>query len=109
MTYTITQGASNDTLVIKLIGPFTISNLFALQAELRTIEPPLGIFDLSQSEYMDSAAIGTLINFYVSGEKAGRKMALAGVNERIEALLDLLHVKSLLRVFPTVEAAETAA
>ncbi len=108
MTYTITTGTVNDSLVIKLSGPFTISNMFALQAELRTIHPSLAIFDLSESEYMDSAAVGTLINFYVSAEKAGRKMALAGINQRIEALLDLLHVKPLLRVFPTVEEAEAA-
>jgi anti-sigma B factor antagonist len=108
MTYTITPGAVNDSLVIKLSGPFTISNMFALQAELRTIQPTLAIFDLSESEYMDSAAVGTLINFYVSAEKAGRRMALAGVNERVEALLDLLHVKPLLRVFPDLKAAEAA-
>jgi hypothetical protein len=36
-------------------------------------------------------------------------MALAGVNERIEALLDMTRVKSLLRVFPSVAEAEAAA
>jgi hypothetical protein len=36
-------------------------------------------------------------------------MALAGVNHRIEALLDTTRVKSLLRVFATVEDAEANA
>jgi anti-anti-sigma factor len=58
---------------------------------------------------MDSAGLGMLINYYASTEKNGRRVALAGVNYRIEALLDMVHVKDLLRVFPTVAAAEAAA
>lgn len=108
LVYTITEGGREGSTVIKLVGPLTIGNIFAFQTELRAIHPPLAIFDLSESEYMDSAGLGVLINFYVSAEKNGRKVALAGANDRIEALLDLTHVKAMLRVFPTVEAAEAA-
>lgn len=107
--YTVRQGTREGTVVIKLSGPLTLRNLFQLQDELRTIKSPLSIFDLSESEYMDSAGLGTLINFYASAERNGRKVALAGVNYRIEALLDMTHVKELLRVFPTIAAAEAAA
>lgn len=108
MTYTITEGTREGTVVIKLTGPLTLTNMFAFQAELHALHSPVTIFDLSESEYMDSAGLGVLVNFYTSAAKNGRKMALAGVNERIEALLDMTHVKALLRVYPTVAEAEAA-
>ncbi len=109
LNYTVSQGTREGTVVIKLSGPLTLSTMFDFQAELRTITAPLAVFDLSESEYMDSAGVGVVINFYVSAQRNGRRMALTGVNHRIEALLDMTHVKDLLRVFPTVEAAESAA
>jgi len=63
------------------------------------------VFDLSGVPYMDSAGIGILINYYVSAEKNGRRMALAGANERVEALLELTKVRNLLRTFGTAEEA----
>jgi anti-sigma B factor antagonist len=109
LLYTITAATREGTVVIKLSGPLTLGNMFELQAELRAITPAVAIFDLTDCEYMDSAGLGVLINFYVSAEKHGRKMALSGVSSRIEALLDLTHVKTLLKVFPTVAEAEAAA
>ena len=90
---------------MKLIGPLTLRNMFEFQNELTTNKPPLMVFDLSNVPYMDSAGIGILINYYVSAEKHGRRMALAGANERVVALLELTKVKNLLRTFGTVEAA----
>ncbi len=108
LVYTFAEGGKDGGTVVKLTGPLTLSNMFNFQTEMRGIRSPLTIFDLSESEYMDSAGLGVLVNFYVSAEKNGRKMALTGVNHRIEALLDMTHVKSLLRVFPTVAEAEAA-
>jgi len=97
LTYSIIPSSREDIVVIKLTGPLTLSNMFSFQSELRGVHSPITIFDLRESEYMDSAGLGVLMNFYVSAEKNGRKMALVGVSERIGALLDLTHVKSLLR------------
>jgi anti-sigma B factor antagonist len=109
LVYTITPGTREGVVVIKLTGPLTLANMFGFQGEIRAIQPALAIFDLSESEFMDSAGLGVLVNFYTSATSRGRKMALAGVNGRIEALLDMTHVKSLLRVYPTVAEAEAAA
>lgn len=108
LEYTITDSAREGVVIIKLTGPLTLSNMFTFQSELRTLQPHFAIFDLSESEYMDSAGLGVLVNFYTSAAKNGRRMALAGVNNRIEALLDMTHVKSLLGFYPTVAAAEAA-
>jgi anti-anti-sigma factor len=83
----------------------TLRNMFSLQSELATNRPPMMVFDLSGVSYMDSAGIGVLINYYVAAEKNARRMALAGVNERVDALLELTKVKGLLRSFATVDEA----
>ena len=108
LIYSFTEGTSEGTTIVKLTGPLTLSNMFTFQSELRAIQPPMTVFDLSQSEYMDSAGLGVLVNFYVSAEKNGPKMAMAGVNERIGALLEMTHVKDLLRCYATVGEAEAA-
>ena len=105
LVYTINEGPREGSVIVRLDGPLTLGNIFTFQSELRAIHPPLTVFDLTKSEYMDSAGLGVIVNYYVSAEKNGRKMALAGVNERVAALLDMTHVKTLLRVFPTVDEA----
>ena len=109
LIYTILDGTPEGTVIVKLTGPLTLANIFTIQSELRAIQAPVTVFDLSESEYMDSAGLGVLVNFYTSAVKNDRRIALAGVNQRIEALLDMTRVKSLLRVFPTVAEAEAAA
>jgi anti-anti-sigma factor len=91
-----------------LEGPLTLRNIFAFQKEL-TVDPPwVMIFDLSKVEYMDSAGIGVLINYYVSAQKHGRRMTLVGANKRLDALLEMTRVKELLKNYPSVEAAEAS-
>ena len=109
LTYSTSAGTREGTTILKLVGPLTLSNLFLLQSELRTMEAPLTVVDLSESEYMDSAGLGVLVNFYTSAQSHGRKIALIGVNDRIDALLDMTHVKTLLRTFATAEEAEAQA
>lgn len=93
---------------MKLNGPLTLQNMFGFQNELATNKPPMMVFDLSGVPYMDSAGIGVLINYYVSAERNDRRMALAGANERVDALLVLTKVQGLLRSFGTVEEAVAA-
>jgi len=70
--------------------------------------PKVLIVDLSDSPYMDSAGLGLLMNYYVSAQNHGRKILLACVNERIQALLELTKVDGILKGYPTVEAAEAS-
>jgi anti-anti-sigma factor len=105
LTYNCSVCNRPDVVVMKLEGPLTLRNMFSLQSELATNRPPMMVFDLSGVSYMDSAGIGVLINYYVAAEKNARRMALAGVNERVDALLELTKVKGLLRSFATVDEA----
>jgi anti-anti-sigma factor len=105
LTYSSNEGGREGFVVMKLVGPLVLQNIFSLQGELRTNKPPVMIFDLSEVPYMDSAGIGVLINYYVAAEKNDRRMALVGANERLEALLVLTKVQGMLRNFPTLEEA----
>jgi anti-sigma B factor antagonist len=100
------QGKSPDTRILQIEGPLTLSNLFAFQAELRKETSPLTILDITGVPYMDSAGMGAVLNFYVSAQKNGRKLVVAGVSERVMALLDLTNTSKLLKIVPTVEDAE---
>ena len=106
LTITASQGKSPDTRILTFDGPITLATLFAFQAELRRENPPLTILDLGGVPYMDSSGMGAIINYYVSAQKGGRKLILAGVNERVYALLELTNTTKLLKVVPAVADAE---
>ena len=106
LTYTKTAGGRQSLVVIRLTGPLTLRNIFQFQQDLAASPPQLTVFDLSEVPYMDSAGIGVLINYYVSAEKNGRRMALASANSRIDALLEMTKVRDLLRNFPSIAEAE---
>lgn len=106
LTIETSPGSRADALVLRLRGPLTLATLFSLQDALHAQAAPLTILDLSQVPYIDSAGLGTILMFYVSAEKSGRKLALAGVTERVLSLIRMTRVDTVLSMFPSVEAAE---
>jgi len=108
MTFTQRPGSRDGIEILSLSGPFTLGNMFQLQRSLQEIKPPSLIFDIAQVPYMDSAGLGLLVNFYVAAQKNGRKMAVVGASQRIMTLFEMTKVDSILKVYPTVEAAEHA-
>jgi anti-anti-sigma factor len=108
LTHSLTTGKNEGTTILKLVGPLTLSTIFGFQNEFRGKTPQVMIVDLSESPYMDSAGLGLLMNYYVAAEHHGRKLLLAGVNERIASLLEMTKVHGILKSFPTVDAAEAS-
>ena len=68
--------------IVKLSGPFTLASLFEFQDAMRSNRPPITIIDLADVEYMDSAALGSLLTLHVSCQQHGRQYALVGASER---------------------------
>ncbi len=66
------------------------------------------IIDLTEVPYIDSAAIGVLVQTYVSCQKAGRQLALVGLSHRVTAVLKISSVDILFRTFVTLAEAEEA-
>ena len=91
---------------MRVVGPVLLSNFFALKAELEKEQQPITILDLSGVEYMDSAGMGAIINYYVSAQRRGNKLIAAGANYRVVELFKLTHVDSLIPMTANVEEAE---
>lgn len=108
MTYSSTAGKRDGTTILKLNGPLTLTTMFSLQGELRSIKPQVLILDLSETPYVDSAGLGLIMNYYVSAQNHGGTLLLAGLNERVAALLEMTRVHEILKSLPTVEEAEAS-
>lgn len=100
------DGTLEGARVLKLEGPFTISTMFDFQNSMRTIHPPITIVDLTDVPYMDSAAMGALMGLHVSCQQHGRRYALVGVSDRLQTVLRVAGVASILALYPTLAEAE---
>lgn len=109
MSFTERPGSREGVEILSLSGPFTLGNMFELQRVLQQKNVPYLIFDLATVPYMDSAGLGLLVNSYVSAQKNGRKIAVAGATPRILTLFEITRVDKILPLFPTTEAAEASA
>ena len=94
--------------VLCLRGPLTVENLPLFQNAIRREESvPTVILDLSDVPYMDSSGLGSLVSAYVTRQKATRRIALSGVNERVLKLFETTKVEPLFLIFPTLDDAIT--
>ncbi|HZU23099.1 MAG TPA: STAS domain-containing protein [Terriglobales bacterium] len=97
-----------DQSVIRLRGPLTMQNVAQFQSAVRAGSAPRMILDLSQVPYVDSAGLGSIVGAQVSLHKAGRWLALTGVNERVKRLFEITRVNSIFLTFPTLGDAMSA-
>ena len=99
-------GNADNPSVMQLNGPITLLNLFDLQTTVREDTSQALILDMTGVPVVDSAGIGLLVNAHVSRMNSGRRLALAGVAERIKTILTVTGVYGVFSVFPTVDAAQ---
>jgi len=109
LTITSTPAGDGNASVLKISGPMLLSNLFDFQPTVRAENAPLIVLDLTEVPYMDSAALGTLVHVEVSSKHRGRKLVLAGVNDRVTTLLQVTNVDKVFQIFPTVADALASA
>lgn len=108
LTIESVPGQAPGSRILRLTGPLTLSQLFDFQTALRTDPPPALILDLTGVPYMDSAGMGAIINYFVSSQRNGRKLVVAGVNGRVLELFRMTKVEGLLTMKATVAEAEQA-
>lgn len=109
LTLESVPGQAAGSRILRLTGPLTLSSLFDFQTALRTDPPALLILDLNGVPYMDSAGMGAIINYFVSCQRHGRKLIVAGVNGRVMELFKMTKVDGLLTLVSTVAEAEATA
>ena len=108
LAVTAKNGVHEGTMILVLQGPLTLQNTFDFQQDLAQHKPAVLILDLTESPYMDSAGLGLVMNGYVSAEKNGRKLLLAGANDRVKALLETTRVDLILKNYATATDAEAS-
>lgn len=105
-SYTTSLGAKTGVTVLKVTGPLTLTHLFTFQSAFREMKPPILIMDLSDCRYMDSAGLGLIMNQFVSAANGKRRFIVTGANSRIQALMELTKVSTILTMYPTTADAE---
>jgi anti-sigma B factor antagonist len=63
------------------------------------------VIDLGKVEYLDSAAIGCLMDIYRQSSAAGATVKLAGVQKRVETMLTLTGANQFLEMHPDAASA----
>jgi anti-sigma B factor antagonist len=106
LSITILPGRHEGQRVLALSGPLTLTTLFEFQDAVRAESPPITIIDLSAVPFVDSAGLGSIINAHVSCAKSGRRLALAGVPDRVRTLLQITGVQHVFAVFPNAQEAQ---
>jgi anti-sigma B factor antagonist len=99
-------GATGSTTILRLKGPLTLSTLFLLQDSLREIPDVDTVIDVSEVPYIDSAGLGTILSRWAHTQRTGHKFALTGISPRIEVLLEITKVNTVLPMFKTAEEAD---
>lgn len=102
------QGANAKIHILSLKGAVTSSSAPALNEAVRGATAPGLILDMTEVTYVDSMAIGVLVQVYVSCNKSGRKLALVGLNHRVVNVLRISGGGQLFDTHATVPEAETA-
>jgi anti-sigma B factor antagonist len=102
------SGATGATAILRLKGPLTLSTAFLLQEKLREIPTCDTVIDVSEVRYIDSAGLGAILSHWSHTQRNGHKFALTGANPRIDMLLEITKVNTVLPMFKTAEEADAS-
>ena len=91
-----------DRGVLSFHGPLTMENVAPFLNAVRRENSATMILDFSGVPYLDSSGLGSLVSACTSCVKAGRRVALTGVNHRVRKVFEITKVDRALLVFPTL-------
>ncbi|MGA8223254.1 MAG: STAS domain-containing protein [Candidatus Acidiferrales bacterium] len=105
---TSSTGNREGVRILRLKGSLNIQTVFTLQDALKKETSPALILDFTDVPFIDSAGLGALVAVHISSQKVMRKLAFAGMNAQVEALIDMTHVSQLFKTYTTVKDAEAS-
>jgi len=91
-----------DRGVLSFRGPLTMENSAPFLNAVRRENAPTVILDFSGVPYLDSSGLGCLVSACTSCVKAGRRIALTGVQPRVQKVFEITKVDNVLLVSPTL-------
>lgn len=94
-----------DHGVLSFRGPLTMENVSPFLNAVRRESASTMILDLSGVPYLDSSGLGSLVSACTSCAKSGRRIALTGVNKRVQKVFEITRVENVFLMFPTLSDA----
>src|ERR1700744_3600940 len=94
-----------DRGVLSFRGPLTMENVSPFMNAVRREGAPTMILDFSGVPYLDSSGLGSLVSAYTSCAKAGRRVALTGINHRVRKVFEITKTERVFLIFPTLDDA----
>jgi anti-sigma B factor antagonist len=94
-----------DRGVLSLRGPLTMENVTPFLNAVRRETAPTMILDLTGVPYLDSSGLGSLVSASTTCTKAGRRLALTGVNKRVLKVFEITKMEQVFLMFPTLSDA----
>ena len=104
----VQDGAQSGEKIMVLDGFLNAETAFRFADLVRRQQPVILVIDMSLVPSIDSSGLGVLIGIYVSFEKAGKRLLLVGVNDRILELFRTCKVEDVFTRCPTLADAEQA-
>ena len=99
-------GGKSGQRVMRMVGKLGLETVPMFLDSMRAQTDPVVILDFHDVSYIDSAGVGSLVQTLAAFRKAQRRLALTGVNERVQKVLEITRVQALLPSYATVADAE---
>lgn len=94
-------GSSGDESIVKLTGPLVLNTLFGFQDTMQQQTAAVTLVDLHGVPYVDSAGLGSLVKFFVSYKRHGRKLVLIAPSEQVQSLMSMTKIETLFEIYPS--------
>jgi len=91
-----------DRGVLSFRGPLTMENVPPFLNAVRREDAPTMILDFTGVPFLDSSGLGSLVSACTSCLKAGRRVALTGVNQRVRKVFEITKLEQVFLMFPTL-------
>lgn len=99
------SGTNGDVLVTRLNGKLSLETVHDFISAMRPEPAKRLVLDMSGLSFLDSAGVGALVSLFVSRRNIGKTLALAGLTQQGNAVMQVSGLLKLLPVFPSVEEA----
>jgi anti-sigma B factor antagonist len=105
----VTSERTGDVVIIhaapaRLMHPSLAEFAASVKGQLTAGEQKI-VIDFSGVEYLDSAAVGCLMDLYRQATHASAILKLAGVQRRVETMLTLVGANQFMEMYPDAASA----
>jgi anti-sigma B factor antagonist len=99
------SGTNGSVAVTRLAGKLSLETVQDFISTMRPDPATRLVLDMSGVSFLDSAGVGALVSLFVSRRNNGKTLALAGLTQQGNAVMQVSGLMKLLPIYPSVEAA----